>query len=175
MVLTPGLGLLVCAVVLVLGASTGHLFGRSDWLDVRISTHPTKPEIKRILQGLMLNTYRSFMLEQDEMIYDCLARSVDGDFLGEVFLQNREILSIQDEESALTLITGLDIKSIDQMSRDQDGRLHLRAQWDAYGKVHHWQHVHFRCNSYEAEVTLVPKDGYWKLTKVQVLNEERVL
>ncbi|MFC1765231.1 hypothetical protein ACFL6U_24560 [Planctomycetota bacterium] len=151
------------------------MLGQSDWLNKSFSSQLNESEIKRVLQGLMLNTYRAFMLQEDEQIYDCLARSVDGEFLSEVFLQNCEILRLQDEESALTLITGLDIKSIDKMSRDKDDTLNVRVQWDAYGKVHHWQHVHFRCNSYQADVILIPQDGYWKLTKVQVLNEERVL
>ncbi len=168
-------GLVWCALALGAGGLCGHVLGQSPGLSLRVSSLPPEADVKRALQGLMLNTYRAFMLQEDELIYDCLARSVEGEFLGEVFLQNREILSMQEEDAALTLINGLDIKSIDHMSRDSEGRLQLRARWDAYGKVHHWQHVHFRCNTYEAEVTLVPTEDYWKLTKVQVLNEERVL
>lgn len=176
--LSPGArqrGILLCALALGAGGITGHVLGRNPDLSLRVSSLPPEAEVKRALQGLMLNTYRAFMLQEDELIYDCLARSVEGEFLGDVFLQNREVLSMQEEDAALTLINGLDIKSIEHMSRDSEGRLHVRAQWDAYGKVHHWQHVHFRCNTYEAEVTLVPTENYWKLTRVQVLNEERVL
>jgi hypothetical protein len=169
-------GIVLCTLALVAGGLSGHALGHSA-LAGRIlpAGRPDQTEIKRVLQGLMLNTYRAFMLQQDEHIYDCLARSVAGEFLGEVFLQNREVLSMNEADAALTLVDGLDIKSIDRMSRDREGRLHLRARWDAYGKVYHWQHVHFRCNSYEADLTLVPADDYWKLTSVQVLDEERVI
>jgi len=168
-------GILLCALALGAGSVCGHVLGQNPRLQFRFSSLPAEAEVKRVLQGLMLNTYRAFMLQEDEHIYDCLARSVDGEFLGEVFLQNREALSMNEADGALTLINGLDIKSIDRMVRDPDGKLLLRARWDVYGKVQHWQHVHFRCNTYEAEVTLMPIESYWKLTRVQVLNEERIL
>lgn len=49
------------------------------------------------------------------------------------------------------------------------------ANWDVYGSVRHWNHIHFRCNTYKAELTIVPSDQYWKLSNLQLLDEERVI
>jgi hypothetical protein len=115
-------------------------------------------ESKRILRGLMLNTYRAFMLDKDEEIYDVLARSVAGEFLSEVYLQNREAMRIYETGGTMTLIDRLDIKSIESMKRLKSGAIAIVANWDVYGSVRHRKHIHFRCNTYKAEVTIVPTE-----------------
>jgi hypothetical protein len=136
---------------------------------------PTKAEAAKILQGLMLNTYRAFMLERDEDVYDTLARSVAGEFLSEVYLQNREKLRMGNADGALAIIQQLDIKSIEAMDRKKDGSIGIVANWDVYGSVHHQNHVHYRCNTYTAKVIIKPTDEYWKLSKIELLDEQRVL
>jgi hypothetical protein len=132
-------------------------------------------ESKRILRGLMLNTYRAFMLDKDEEIYDVLARSVAGEFLSEVYLQNREAMRIYETGGTMTLIDRLDIKSIESMKRLKSGAIAIVANWDVYGSVRHRKHIHFRCNTYKAEVTIVPTETYWKLTGIQLVDEQRVI
>ena len=128
-----------------------------------------------MLRGLMLNTYRAFMLEKDEDVYDVLARSVAGEFLSEVYLQNRETLRMDATEGAVSIVNRLDITSIESMKQLPDGALAIVAAWDVYGSVRHWDHIHFRCNTYKAELTIIPTDDYWKLTHVQLLEEKRVI
>jgi hypothetical protein len=136
---------------------------------------PSEIETKRILRGLMLNTYRAFILEKDEDIYDVLARSVAGEFLNEVYLQNKETLRFADAEEAASIVDRLDVKSIESMKRLKSGAITMVANWDVYGSVRHWNHIHFRCNTYTAELTIIPTDNYWKLTRMQLLDEERVI
>jgi hypothetical protein len=123
----------------------------------------------------MLNTYRAFILDRDEDIYDVLARSVAGEFLSEVYLQNKEALRIDATDGAVSIVDRLDVKSIRSMKRLKDGGIAIVANWDVYGSVFHRGHIHFRCNTYKAELTIVPTDNYWKLTRVQLLDEERVI
>ena len=123
----------------------------------------------------MLNTYRAFILDKDEEIYDVLARSVAGDFLGEVYLQNKEAMRIDATEGAFSVVDRLDVKSIESKRRLKNGAIAIIANWDVYGSVRHRNHVHFRCNTYKADLIIVPKDNYWKLTSVQLLDEERVI
>ncbi len=78
-------------------------------------------------------------------------------------------------EGALSIVDRLDIKSIESMKRLKDGAIAIVANWDVYGSVRHWKHIHFRCNTYKAEVTIVPTENYWKLTNVQLLDEQRVI
>ena len=169
-------GILLCSAALVAGCLCGHALGV-----FAADGRPFGPkmfsdtEAKRILRGLMLNTYRAFILDKDEEIYDVLARSVDGEFLSEVYLQNKEAMRLDATNGSLSIIDRLDVKSIESMKRMTNGTIAMVANWDVYGSVRHRNHVHFRCNTYKAELTIVPKDNYWKLTGVQLLDEKRVI
>jgi hypothetical protein len=177
--LTPGArrrGIILCTVALVVGSLCGYAVGRLPLHDRLIGPKTlSEMEAKRILRGLMLNTYRAFMLEKDEEIYDVLARSVAGEFLSEVYLQNREALRMDATDGAVSIVDRLDIKSIESIESSKRGAIALIANWDVYGTVHHLGHIHFRCNTYRAELTMVPTDDYWKLTRVELLDEERVI
>jgi hypothetical protein len=169
-------GIILCAVALVVGSLCGHALGRLNIHDkFFVSQISSEVEAKRILKGLMLNTYRAFILDKDEEIYDVLARSVAGEFLSEVYLQNKEALRIDATDGAMSIIDRVDIKSIDSMKRLGNGAIAVVANWDVYGSVRHGNHIHFRCNTYKAELTIIPADNYWKLTRVQLLDEERVI
>ena len=169
-------GIVLCTVALIAGALCGHALGQLPVYDKVFNQNtPSKAEAAKILQGLMLNTYRAFMLQKDEDIYDTLARSVSGDFLSEVYLQNRENMRMRDPDGAMAIIHQLDIKSIDSMAQKKDGSIGIVANWDVYGSVHHQKHVHYRCNTYTAEVIIKPTENYWKLVKIQLLDEQRVL
>ena len=169
-------GILFCTVALVAGSLCGHALGGLGLQDKLFAAESlSEAQAKRVLRGLMLNTYRAFMLERDEDVYDVLARSVAGDFLSEVYLQNRETLRMDATEGAVSIVNRLDITSIESMKRLPDGALAIVAAWDVYGSVRHWDHIHFRCNTYKAELTIIPTDNYWKLTRVQLLEEKRVI
>ena len=169
-------GIILCTVALVAGTLCGHAFSRLPLEKNGFHQNiPNEAAAAKILQGLMLNTYRAFMLQDDEDIYDVLSRSVSGDFLSDVYLQNRESMRMDNFEGAMAIIQQLDIKSIESMKRKKDGRIGMVANWDVYGSVHHQKHVHYRCNTYKAEVVIEPIDNYWKLVKIQLLDEQRVL
>jgi hypothetical protein len=169
-------GILLCAIALVAGSVCGHAVGG---LPVREKLFgpglPPDLEAKRVLRGLMLNTYRAFMLADEEDVYDVLARSVAGDYLGEVYLESREALRMDDSDAAVSIVDRLDVTSIESTRRSKDGAVTIVANWEVYGSVFHWGHIHFRCNAYRAEVTIVPTDGYWKVTDLQLLDQERVI
>jgi hypothetical protein len=169
-------GIMLCTVALVAGSLCGHALGAFPVPDKLLGSQmPSETEAKRILQGLMLNTYRAFMLDKDEDIYDVLARSVAGEYLSEVYLQNREAMRIDATGGADSIVDRLDVKSIESMRRLKGGAIAIIANWDVYGSVRHWNHIHFRCNTYKANLTIAPADNYWKLTDVQLLEEERVI
>jgi len=169
-------GIVLCTVALIAGALCGHALGRLPAYDkVFNQSIPSKAETAKILQGLMLNTYRAFMLQRDEDVYDTLARSVSGEFLSEVYLQNREKMRLGNSDEAMAIIHQLDIKSIDSIDQKKNGSIGIVANWDVYGSVHHQKHVHYRCNTYTAKVIIKPTENYWKLVKIQLLDEQRVL
>jgi len=169
-------GIILCTVALIAGAFCGHALGRLPVDDTIFKQNiPTKAEAAKILQGLLLNTYRAFMLQEDEDIYDTLSLSVSDEFLSEVYLQNRAKMRMSDSDGTLAIIHQLDIKTIDSITQKKDGRIGIVANWDVYGSVHHQKHVHYRCNTYIAEVIIKPTENYWKLVKIHLLDEQRVL
>jgi len=169
-------GILLCSAALAVGSLAGHGLGRLPVQEKLFGAPlPSEVEAKRILGGLMLNTYRALMLDDDEETYDILARSVAGEFLNDIYLQNREALRMDAEDAALSLVNRLDVTAVESLERGPDGGVSMIVEWDVYGLVYHWEHVHFRCNTYRAELTIVPMDGYWKLTRLQLLDGKRVI
>ena len=81
----------------------------------------------------------------------------------------------ESDAAALTIIDRVDVKSIESMKLEGGGALTVVANWDVYGSIYHSQHVHYRCNTYRAEVTLVPADRYWKMSRIQLMDQQRVL
>jgi hypothetical protein len=84
-------------------------------------------------------------------------------------------MGMDGSEGASTLIDRLDIQSIESMESMKDGNIAMVANWDVYGSVSHEGHVHYRCNTYRARLTIAPMEDYWKLTSFQLLDEERVI
>jgi hypothetical protein len=54
------------------------------------------------------------------------------------------------------------------------GGFRTKAEWVTIGEVTHWGHTHERTNRYEAEIALVALDETWKISGLELLNEERV-
>ena len=52
--------------------------------------------------------------------------------------------------------------------------LAYRCRWTAAGSVGHWGHVHRRTNLYDASITIQPVDGIWKITAIDLREEQRV-
>ena len=48
------------------------------------------------------------------------------------------------------------------------------ARWNVTGSVGHWGHVHQRLNQYRAEITVESIDNAWRITRLEVLEEEHV-
>ena len=46
--------------------------------------------------------------------------------------------------------------------------------WNVAGSVGHWGHIHQRRNRYRARLDVRPIDGRWKLTGLEILDEERL-
>lgn len=169
-------GIVLCTAALLTGALAGYAIPKVPVPEVLASQGTlSEEEGSRVLHGLLLNTYRAFSHEEEEAAYDQLARSVVGDLLAEVYLQNRDSMTMEEAEGARTVIDRLDVKDIQSMRRMDGGRIAVVATWDVFGSVRHWGHEHYRCNTYRAQLTLVPDGDYWKLAEVQILDEERVI
>ena len=128
-----------------------------------------------VLNSLLKNIYRSFDFREEEDVYDRLATSVSGNLLSEIYLQNRKSLVVTQAGGARARVKEVEILDVDV--NHLDGRplgLLFRTKWTAMGSVGHWGHIHIRKNQYEANITVEPVDGAWKITSLELLEEKRI-
>jgi hypothetical protein len=166
----------LCLSAMLAGALFGHTIGTAIGNGQLFNNPiPSNEENVRILHGLLLNTYRSCQYKDEEHAYDQLARSVTGDLLTSIYLENRDMLNVGETEGAKSMIERVDVRTVKQIKDLEDGAFSVSANWDVYGSVSHWEHTHYRCNSYRAIVTIIPTQDYWKITNIEIMDEERVL
>ena len=135
----------------------------------------TDKEAVVVLNSLLENIYRSFDFREEGDVYDRLSRSVHGDLLSEIYLQNRKSLVVTQAGGAQARIKKIEILGVDVNHLD-DRTLGIlfHAKWAAMGTVGHWGHIHMRKNQYEANVTVEPVGGAWKITDLDLIEEKRI-
>ena len=128
-----------------------------------------------VLNSLLKNIYRSFDFREEEDVYDRLATSVSGNLLSEIYLQNRKSMVVTQAGGARARVKEVKILDVDVNNPDNTSlALLFRAKWTAMGTVGHWGHIHIRQNQYEANITVEPVDGAWKITDLELLEEKRI-
>jgi hypothetical protein len=128
-----------------------------------------------VLDSLLKNIYRSFDFREEEDVYDRLATSVSGDLLSEIYLQNRKSMVVTQAGGARARVKKVEILDVDVGDLDDNPiGLLFRAKWTAMGSVGHWGHIHIRKNQYDANVTVEPVEGAWKITGLELLEEKRI-
>jgi hypothetical protein len=126
-----------------------------------------------LLGRLLHNVYRAFDFRDEERIYDTLARSVAGDLLEQIYLETRRGLELQSQGGARAKVKEVSLDAI-ETAPAAAGAFTARATWQVGGSVGHWGHVHERRNRYRADLTVAPVEGEWRLTRVEILEEERL-
>ena len=127
-----------------------------------------------ILERLLANMYRAFDYRAEERIYDTLARSASGDLLTDVYLEMRRSLELANQGGARAKVQDVVVHQADLVPLDDGPGFATRAVWDVSGSVGHWGHTHIRTNQYEARFDIRIIDGTWKITAMDVLQEERL-
>jgi hypothetical protein len=132
-------------------------------------------QAQRLLQALLKNVYRAFDFRDESDVYDKLALSVEGDLLTDIYLQNRKSFAVQKAGGAQAKVKEVDIQHA-QAERQAGGipTYAIRGQWTATGTVGHWGHVHTRTNQYDAIVTVKADQGDWKISGLELLEEQRI-
>ena len=128
-----------------------------------------------VLDSLLKNIYRSFDFREEEAVYYRLATSVSGDLLSAIYLQNRKSLVVTQAGGARARVKEVEILDVEvNHLKDRPLGLLFHAKWTAMGTVGHWGHIHMRKNQYEANITVEPVDGAWKITDLELLEEKRI-
>ena len=126
-----------------------------------------------VVQGLLTNVYRAFDFRAEERVYDTLARSVTGDLLETIFLETRRSLELENQGGARAKVKDVELIGVELRSGEGGGFV-ADARWNVHGSVGHWGHIHTRSNAYQALLNVTPVDGVWKLTGVEILDEQRL-
>jgi hypothetical protein len=131
---------------------------------------------KALLQALLHNAYRAFQLRDEEKAYDRLAKSLDGDLLDDIYLQQRSALLRAAQglagESKVDRIEVLESRVLPTAAA---GAWQVDARWLAHGSVSHWGHSHERHNLYQARLSLRPEaGGQWRIIGLQFTGGQRL-
>lgn len=135
---------------------------------------PSAEQTEEILAGLLLNVYKSFDYREEEAIYTAIERSVAGDLLTDIYLETRRSLELANQGGARAKVRAVEVVEAEPRPLRGEQGFTAKATWTVTGSVGHWGHVHQRANRYVADVTVRVIDDAWRITDLEVLNEERL-
>jgi hypothetical protein len=128
---------------------------------------------QEIVGGLLHNVYRAFDFRDESKIYDVLQQSVEGDLLTQIYLETRRGLELTSQGGARAKVKSIELTELTTRPSDDAGFV-ANATWTVAGAVGHWGHLHQRANRYKADMRVQPVNGNWKLTGLEILEEERL-
>jgi hypothetical protein len=137
------------------------------------SQGPSDEEAQVIVGGLLSNIYQAFDFRDEEVIYDALGHSASGDLLTQIYLETRRSLELQNQGGARVKVKNVEMLTTKSQSLGSDSGFEAVCTWNASGSVGHWGHIHQRTNQYEARLVVIPIDGAWKITQLEILQEVR--
>jgi hypothetical protein len=172
----PAILPMMSLLVLVIAGAVAYPFARVSMARPAAITAELQPaQAKELLKVLLKNVYRAFDFRDEGDVYDKLAFSVSGDLLTDIYLQNRRSFSIQKAGGAQAKIQSVEIQdAVAERLDDRTLAYAIKGNWTAQGTVGHWGHVHTRRNRYDAVVTVEAINGAWKITDLELLEEQRV-
>ncbi|MEO1125628.1 MAG: HupE/UreJ family protein [Cyanobacteria bacterium J06639_16] len=136
---------------------------------------PSPTQAALIVEKLLTNIYQSFAFNTEEAIYDKLAVSVEGEQLTDIYLENRRALEVENRGGARARVDQVDVTEVSSVHSAPGKQLLVQAEWMVGGAVSHFGHTHYRHNLYVASITLTYVDSVWKIKRIDVVDEHRLL
>ncbi len=144
-------------------------------LDSHYVTPPDQKRAEDISYGLLRNIYHSFDFRDESTIYDTLAESVSGILLEGVYLEVLESLELGEQGGPRVRVHEIDLRECELLPVPEGAEGFIaRCEWVTIGEVTHWGHTHERTNLYEAKIRYDPVELLWKITSLDLMNEERM-
>ena len=132
-------------------------------------------QAKDVFTALHSGLYRSLDFGTEDRIYDALAKTVDGDLLEDLYLQLRQSLELRDQGGAIARIRSVEYDAGSAVARKDSvvpwPGFQYKSTWTVSGTVEHWGHVHERQNQFDAVFTIEPREGHWKITRMDVAGQ----
>ncbi len=129
--------------------------------------------LAQLVGDILHNVYRAFDYRGEEVIYDVLEKSVSGELLTDIYLETQKGLELANQGGARVKVKTTEVNNAELVERDGN-RLTIASDWNVSGSVGHWGHIHQRTNGYRANLEISEIDGVWKLTGLEILEEQRL-
>lgn len=126
---------------------------------------------QELLSGLLHNVYRSFDHHDESLIYDRLAKSIAGELISDVYLETRESMEVKNQGGLRISVKEVNVTEL-ELADENVSESTFRCRWRVAGWIGHWGHVHTRANEHVAFITVAPRDGKWKITGIEMLDEQ---
>lgn len=126
---------------------------------------------EEILSSLLHNVYRSFDHHDDNLIYDRLSKSISGELLSDVYLETRKSMEIKNQGGLRISVKEVGVTEL-QPVEEGGGDPTFLCRWRVSGWIGHWGHIHRRDNEHIARITITDRNGMWKITSLQMLDEQ---
>ena len=131
-------------------------------------------ETELLMEDLLSNVYRAFDVRDESAVYDRLAVSVTGQQLNRIYLENRRSMELEERGGARANVDEVVINEVSNIVED-GGIYTADVGWKVGGSVSHFGHTHYRQNNYVAKVSFRIVEDSWKITDIELLDEERIL
>ena len=134
-------------------------------------------DAKQVFAQLHKNMFRAFDYHKESDVYDALSKSVDGELLRKLYLDINTSLKVQEQGGAVSRVQEVNLLDGDKSGEwidDEDASpgFKYRSKWNLVGTIEHWGHIHERENEYDAEFEIELRDDAWKITSMEITNEE---
>jgi hypothetical protein len=138
---------------------------------------PTPVEARHIMGRLLTDTYLAFNVTDENLAFDTLEDNLSDDLIADVYLDSRRRLSAGTRQGAQVTVRQVQVQSVDEVLSKSRSNTSFTypCQWSVTARVKHLKHVHDRQNIYLGELTIGIENDQWKITKLVLKNEERVI
>ena len=130
-------------------------------------------------QQLHAGMYRALDFGTEGRIYEVLETNVDGQLLEDLYLQLRESLRMKEQGGAVARVQSIErlegglVPSTAASAKEVAWPgFQYRSTWTVSGTVEHWGHIHERNNKFSALFTIQEDEGDWKITDLQMEEQE---
>ena len=103
-----------------------------------------------------------------------LALSVTGDQLTDIYLQNRQVMALENRGGARATVDEVSLTQLFEINKAGKGQYIADIEWNVRGSVNHFGHTHYRQNKYRALVTFIIENEIWKISNIEILDARRL-
>ena len=170
--------LLVSGVALILAIAASRSVGFTIDHPWQKAAELSQDQATAIFQKLHQGVYRSLDFGSEDRVYDVLATSVHGPLLETLYLQLHQSLEMKEQSGAVARIQAIHYESGELTPRPSASILwpgfEYHSTWTVAGTVEHWGHIHERQNRFDAGFIIEPCDGQWKITRMDIANQQQI-